>query len=66
MKNMKKLFLTALICAWACGVHAVDLAKATIVYDRNDAALVGHMATVLAADVELVSGVKPAVATRHS
>ena len=28
MKNMKKLFLTALICAWACGVHAVDLAKA--------------------------------------
>ena len=64
MKNMKKLFLTALICAWACGVHAVDLTKATIVYDRNDAALVGHMATVLAADVELVSGVKPAVSNR--
>ena len=36
-------------------VHAIDLTKATIVYQKNDAPLVKQMAQVLADDIERVS-----------
>ena len=37
-------------------VHAIDLTKATIVYQKNDAPLVKQMASVLASDIKRVSG----------
>lgn len=43
---------------------ALDMTKATIVYNPKDAALVAHMASVMAQDIERVSGVRPAVSTR--
>lgn len=47
------------------GASAIDLTKATIVYDPSDAPLVAHMAQVMADDIERVSGVRPHVATRR-
>lgn len=47
-------------------LHAVDLTKATIVYDKNDAALVKQMANVLSEDIERVSGIRPKVSTTKS
>ena len=61
---MNKTFLSAFLLA-ALSSHtatAVDLTKATIIYQNNDAPLVKHMAAVLADDIERVSGVRPAVA----
>lgn len=43
--------------------HALDLSKATIVYDRNDDPLVSSMAMTLAEDIYRVSGIKPSVST---
>ena len=60
----RKLFI--LLCATLCctTLQAVDLTKATIVYNPKDAALVGHMAGVMADDIERVTGIRPAVSTR--
>ena len=41
--------------------QAVDLTKATIVYQKSESPLVGHMAEVLADDIERVSGIRPEV-----
>jgi len=60
----KRVILSALFTIWLCAANAVDLTKATIVYNQKDPALAGHVAGVLAQDIELVSGVKPEVATR--
>ena len=46
--------------------QAVDLTKATIVYQKKDAALVAQMARVLADDIERVSGIRPEVSTTHA
>ena len=42
-------------------VQAIDLTKATIVYQKNDAPLVKQMAQVLADDIERVSGNAPRI-----
>ena len=42
----------------------VNLTEATIVYQEGDAPLVGHMARLLADDIERVSGVRPVVANK--
>ena len=60
----KRLILSALFALWLSAANAVDLTKATIVYNQKDPALAGHVAGVLAQDIERVSGVKPEVATR--
>lgn len=62
---MKHLLpLTALTLILAPYAQAIDLTKATIVYNPQDAPLVRQMAQTLADDIERVSGTKPAVATR--
>ena len=60
----KRLILSGLLTLWLYFAYAVDLTKATIVYNQKDPALAGHVAGVLAQDIELVSGVKPQVATK--
>lgn len=60
----KRLILLALLTLWLYSAYAVDLTKATIVYNQKDPALAGHVAGVLAQDIELVSGVKPEVSTK--
>lgn len=64
---MKRLILTlaALIYCFS-SILAVDLPKATIVYNPADAPLTAHMAGVMADDIERVSGVRPSVSTRSS
>lgn len=52
-------FIVALL--FAVAAKAIDLSKATIVYDKNDHALVAKMANTLAEDVERVSGTRPVV-----
>lgn len=61
---MKKILTLALTALCATATHAIDLTKATIVYNDKDAALVKQMANVLAEDVERVSGIKPVVSTQ--
>ena len=60
----KSLLLSVMLSLCLSAAYAVDLAKATIVYNQKDPALAGHVAGVLAQDIELVSGVKPEVATK--
>jgi len=60
----KRVILSALLAIWLCAAYAVDLTKATIVYNQKDPALAGHVAGVLAQDIERVSGVKPEVAPK--
>ena len=62
----KFLFLSVMLTICLSAAYAVDLTKATIVYNQKDPALAGHIAGVLAQDIELVSGVKPDVATKKS
>jgi hypothetical protein len=47
-------------------MNAIDLSKATIVYQNSDAPLVKHMAQVLADDIARVSGTKPVVSMQKS
>ena len=61
---MRSLFIILLSLALVPVAQAIDLTKATIVYNPKDAPLVGQMARTLADDIERVSGVRPAVATR--
>ena len=51
------------LVVWLCAM-ALDLTKATIVYQNGDAPLVKQMAQVLADDVERVSGIRPPIGTR--
>lgn len=60
---MKQLLILAAL-AIAPYAQAIDLTKATIVYNQKDAPLVKQMAQTLADDIERVSGVKPIVATK--
>jgi len=48
------------------GAVALDLTKATIVYQKDDAPLVKQMAQVLADDIERVSGNRPLVSTQRA
>ena len=61
---MKKLILSFLFAACFHAAMAIDLTKATIVYQKSDAPLVKHMAQVLADDIERVSGQRPAVSAQ--
>ena len=61
-----KLFLVAFAAALfmaACDAPKVDLSEVTIVYDASDDPLTALMAETLAGDIEMVSGVRPAVST---
>ncbi|MBR6196309.1 MAG: glycosyl hydrolase 115 family protein [Bacteroidaceae bacterium] len=60
---MRKLFIGALALTYSLFAQAIDLAKATIVYDKADCALTAKMAGVLADDIERVTGVRPAIST---
>ena len=62
----KKLILSVILTMCVTAVHAVDLTRATIVYNPKDPALAGHIAGVLADDIERVSGVRPEVGTRKA
>lgn len=65
MRN-KYLYIFLFFLFHTLTVHALDLTRATIVYDKKDAALVKHLAAVLADDVERITGVRPAVSTKKS
>lgn len=58
---MKKLSLLLAFLSIALFARAIDLTRATIVYDKSDHALVKKMANVLADDIERISGQRPAV-----
>ncbi len=60
------LSLCFAIFAFSQNANAIDLTKATIIYDKNDNALVCKMANVLADDIERVSGIRPKVSTNSS
>lgn len=55
----------AVTSLFAINSYAIDLTKATIVYQKSDDALVEKMANVLADDIERVSGVRPALSQRE-
>ena len=62
---MKRITLILLACLlYYPMLRAIDLTRATIVYDSTDHPLVSQMAKVLSEDIERVSGVRPAVSTR--
>ena len=60
---MRKLIIGAIALTYSLCVQAIDLAKATIVYDKADCALTAKMAGVLADDIERVTGIRPAIST---
>ena len=59
------MMILTVLGAWMSAM-ALDLTKATIVYQKGDAPLVKQMAQVLADDIERVSGIKPQVSTQRS
>jgi len=61
---IRRLFLSMMLTLCVSALYAVDLTKATIVYSQKDPALAGHVAGVLAQDIERVSGIKPEVSTK--
>ena len=63
---LKKLILSVILTLCVAAVYAVDLTRATIVYNPKDPVLAGHIAGVLADDIERVSGVRPEVGTRKA
>ena len=60
---MRKLIIGAIALTYSLCAQAIDLAKATIVYDKADCALTAKMAQTLADDIERVTGVRPAIST---
>ena len=64
--SLRHFLLPILLLALAPIARAIDLTKATIVYNPKDAPLVSQMAQTLADDIERVAGVRPAVATRKT
>ena len=64
--SLRHFLLPILLLALAPIARAIDLTKATIVYNPKDAPLVRQMAQTLADDIERVAGVRPAVATRKT
>ena len=64
--SLRHFLLPILLLALAPIARAIDLTKATIVYNPKDAPLVTQMAQTLADDIERVAGVRPAVATRKT
>lgn len=62
---MKNIFLSIILfLCFSLNANAIDLTKATIVVGKNEAPLLKKVATMLAEDIERVSGVKPAVAQK--
>ncbi|MCQ2196408.1 MAG: glycosyl hydrolase 115 family protein [Bacteroidaceae bacterium] len=61
---MKRLILLLSLVVGTTVSWAIDLTKATIVYNPKDKPLVGKMAQVLADDIERVSGIRPLVGTQ--
>lgn len=45
-------------------IEAINISKATIVYDKKDVALTAKMANTLADDIERVTGVRPSIANK--
>ena len=72
MTATKRLFVASmawlLMVAMGCAqeMKPVDLTKATIVYCKNEAPLVKHIAQVMADDIERVSGMRPKVVEKRS
>ena len=72
MTATKRLFVASmawlLMVAMGCAqeMKPVDLTKSTIVYCKNEAPLVRHIAQVMADDIERVSGVRPKVVEKRS
>ena len=62
---MKRLVMMLTVLSACLSTMALDLTKATIVYQKGDAPLVKQMAQVLADDIERVSGSRPQVSTRR-
>lgn len=60
---MKKLICSFLLLLSALSIKAIDLTRATIVYNSKDEALVAKMANTFADDIERVSGIRPIVST---
>ncbi|MCQ2974650.1 MAG: glycosyl hydrolase 115 family protein [Bacteroidales bacterium] len=58
---MNKILILFSLLLLSYNSFAIDLSKATIVYDENDFALVKKMANTLANDIEMVSGTKPSI-----
>jgi len=63
---MKKLIVCVIALSYTLLADAIDLAKATIVYDKNDVALTARMANTLADDIERVSGVRPVISNKRT
>lgn len=61
---MNKLFVSLLLLASAITAQAVELTEATIVVNKNQPALVGKAASLLADDIERVSGIRPVVGNK--
>ena len=62
----KRLIVSVILTMCVTAIHAVDLTRATIVYNPKDPALAGHIAGILADDIGRVSGVRPQVGTGKS
>ncbi len=60
---MKKLITFLIAAAVVSALYAVDLTKATIVFNPKDPKLAGQMAGVMADDIERVTGIRPEVST---
>ena len=59
---MNKTFCFIILSSLCCiTAFAVDLTRATIVWQTKDAPLVGQMAQLLADDIQRVSGIRPAL-----
>lgn len=61
---MKKLILSLALLASTIAVQAVELTEATIVVDKKQPALVAKAASLLADDIERVSGIRPVVGNK--
>jgi len=61
---MKKLLSLIIGLAFLSDAQAIDLTRATIVYNQKDVPLAKQMALTMAEDIERVSGVKPVVSTK--
>ena len=57
--------MSAVMVLWISAASAVDLGKATIVYNPKDPALAAHVAQVFSCDIERVTGLRPQVATKN-
>ena len=59
---MKKILVFLALAAYTLTAGAVELTKSSIIVDRKQPALVSKAASLLAGDIELVTGYRPAIA----